>query len=104
MSIRITEAAMAAAVRNILADCPSKTASFVELRELVPQHVSLSHADHAKSPTRPGEELWQQILRNLVSHKHEGFVSVRGGLRLQWRRQVGKMRELAMGYGSHVRA
>lgn len=86
MSTRITEVEMASVVRTILRKQPNKTASFATLRDEIPKHVKLSRADRAKSPTRPGEELWEQIIRNLVSHKHEGFVSVKGGLRLQWQR------------------
>lgn len=86
MTTRITEAEMASVVRSILARRPNKSATFKELRELIPQRVHLSRGDRAKSPSRPGEELWEQIIRNLSSHKHEGFVSVQGGLRLQWAR------------------
>lgn len=86
MTTRITEAEMATVVRAILKHRPNKTATFAELRDIVPQHVHLSRADRTNSPSRPGEELWEQIVRNLVSHKHEGFVAVRGGIRLQWKR------------------
>lgn len=82
---RISETDMANAVRDILARQPNHTATISELRDLIPQYVHLSRADRAKSPTRPNEEVWEQIVRNLVSHKHEGFVHVQGGLRLQWR-------------------
>jgi hypothetical protein len=86
MSARITEAEMADVVRTILNRRPNKSATFAELREIIPEHVHLSRADRTKSPSRPGEELWEQIIRNLVSHKHDGFVGVRGGIRLQWKR------------------
>lgn len=86
MTKRIAEAEMAAVVRTILRHRPNKTATFAELREEVPRHVKLSRSDRVKSPSRPGEEVWEQIIRNLVSHKHEGFVSVKGGMRLQWTR------------------
>ncbi len=95
MTTRITEAEMASTVREILKARPNSTATFAELRDLVPQHVRLSRADRTKSPTRPGEELWQQIIRNLVSHKHEGFVSVRGGIRLEWRGRATDAQEAA---------
>lgn len=85
MSTRITEAEMAAVVRIILTRRPNRVATYAELRELIPEHVHLSRADRTKSPSRPGEELWHQIIRNLVSHEHEGFVSVAGGIKLQWR-------------------
>lgn len=85
MTTRITEAEMATAVKAILSHRKDKSATFAELREIVPERVHLSRADRAKSPSRPGEEVWEQILRNLVSHKHEGFVSIAGGIKLQWR-------------------
>lgn len=43
--------------------------------------------DANNAPTRPGEEPWQQIMRNLLAHKHERFMSVPGGIRLQRRRE-----------------
>lgn len=86
MTTRITEAEMASVVRTILKRKPNKSATFAELREEIPRHVKLSRTDRTKSPSRPGEELWEQIIRNLVSHKHEGFVSIKGGVRLQWQR------------------
>lgn len=86
MTTKITEAEMADAVKTILARRPNKSATFAELRDMIPHRVHLSRADRAKSPSRPGEEVWEQILRNLISHKHEGFVSIKGGIRLQWQR------------------
>ena len=85
MSTRITEAEMATAVKAILSRRPNKSASFADLRKAIPNHVHLSKADRAKSPSRPAEELWEQIVRNLGSHKHEGLVGIAGGLKLQWR-------------------
>lgn len=85
MTTRITEAEMASTVRYILTHRPNKTATYAELREIIPQHLHLTRADRTKSRTRPGEELWEQIVRNLVSHNHEGFVGVQGGIRLEWR-------------------
>lgn len=85
MPTKITEAEMAAVVKSILSRRSNKTATLAELREMIPTRVHLSKIDTAKSPSRPGEEVWEQILRNLVSHKREGFVSLTGGrIRLQW--------------------
>lgn len=86
MTTRTTEAEMAAVVKSILSHRPNKSASFAELRKIIPERHRLSKVDRSESPSRPGEELWMQILRNLVSHKHEGFVSIHGGIRLQWAR------------------
>lgn len=82
MSTRITEAEMAVVVKSILSRRPNKTATFAELRELVPAKVHLSRADRIKSPSRPGEELWEQIVRNIIAHKREGFEGIEGGVRL----------------------
>lgn len=82
-SDRVSETEMADAVRRILSRRPNKTATFAELRDRVPGEVRLSRADRVKSPSRPGEELWEQIIRNLKAHRHDGFMSVPGGLRLR---------------------
>lgn len=99
MPTRVTEAEMADVVRKILARRPNESATFQELREMIPHRIHLSRGDRAKSPSRPGEEVWEQILRNLSSHEHEGFVRVAGGLRLQWR---GKGK--AHGHSAHADA
>lgn len=83
---RISEAEMADVVKDILRRRPNKSATFAELRDMVPDHVKLSRADRTPSPSRPGEEVWFQIIRNLIAHKREGFVGVKGGIRLQWQR------------------
>jgi len=51
------------------------------LKRLVPDYINLTPEDRAKSPTRPNEAVWEQIVRNIVSHKNtpgniiaEGFV------------------------------
>lgn len=85
MTTRITEAEMAAVVKRILKRRPNQSATFAELRELVPKKVHLSKADRAKSLSRPSEEVWEQIIRNIKVHQREGFVAVQGGIRLQWR-------------------
>lgn len=94
---RITEAAMATVVKAVLGRRPNKSASFVELRKAIPTRIRLTKADRAKSPSRPAEERWEQIVRNLVSHNHEGFVRVAGGIRLQWRAARPKVHALDAG-------
>ena len=85
-----SESELSIAVLQVLAARPNGEAGFAELRLEVPQHVQLSAADHEPSTTRPGEEIWEQRLRNITSHKsspgniiHEGYVeSIPAGLRL----------------------
>ena len=79
---RIREGQMAEVVKRILKTRPQYKATFAQLRELVPQHISLSRGDRAKSQTRPGEQKWEQIIRNIIAHKREGFASIPDGIRL----------------------
>lgn len=61
-----------------------------ELIAEIPNRITLSPEDLAPSPTRPGEAVWEQQVRNITSHKpspgnaiHDGkLVAVPGGLRL----------------------
>lgn len=73
---------MADIVREILATQPKFKATFAQLRVLVPQKVTLSRGDKAPSQTRPGEQKWQQIIRNIIAHKRPGFASIPDGIRL----------------------
>ena len=87
---QITEGEIADIVEQILRDRPTGQASFAELVREIPLHVQLSADDLAPSPTRSGEAIWEQRVRNITSHKaspgnaiHDGRLeSVRGGLRL----------------------
>ena len=61
-----------------------------ELIEEIPYYLTLSAEDLAPSPTRPGEAMWEQHVRNITSHKaspgnaiYEGkLVAIPGGLAL----------------------
>lgn len=87
---RITEAEIAEIVQDILVDRPNGEATIAELIEEIPNRVSLSKDDLAPSPTRHGEAIWEQQVRNITSHKgspgnaiHDGkLVAVPGGLKL----------------------
>jgi hypothetical protein len=87
---RITEPEIANAVEKILADFPNGEATIAELIAEIPKRVKLSAQDLAPSPTRKNEALWEQLVRNITSHKkspgnaiYQGrLMSVRGGLRL----------------------
>jgi len=58
------ELVLKAAARN-----PNRTVSMQQIREGVATMYPLSRADQIRSKTRPAEQLWQQILRNVVSHR-----------------------------------
>ena len=86
---RITEAEIADIVEIILSERPNGEATIAELVDEIPNRVQLSAEDLASSPTRPGEALWEQQVRNITSHKaspgnaiHDGrLIAVPGGLR-----------------------
>jgi hypothetical protein len=87
---RITEAEIASIIVDILAERPNGEATIAELVAEIPHRVTLSAEDLAPSPTRRGEALWEQQVRNITSHKaspgnaiHDGkLVAIPGGLRL----------------------
>ena len=87
---RITEGEIAEVVIAILKDRPNKEATIADLIAEIPDRIKLSAEDTAPSPTRPGEAIWQQQVRNITSHKaspgnaiYDGkLVAVSGGLRL----------------------
>ena len=85
---RISEAEIARAVLKILDSEPSGEATIHRVKELIPQYVTLSAEDRTQSVTRPNEELWEQQVRNITSHKqtagnviYDGYVeAIPGGL------------------------
>lgn len=87
---RITEAEIADLVEAILADRPNEEATIAELVDEIPNRVALSAEDLAPSPTRNGEAIWEQQVRNITSHKaspgnaiHDGkLVAIASGLKL----------------------
>lgn len=56
------------AVEAVLIDAGgSATISYV--RRKLRRYLNLTRADREPSPTRPGEELWEQQVRNIVCHR-----------------------------------
>ena len=66
---RITEAEIAKVVEQILRDRPNGRAMIADLIDEIPNRVTLSREDLAKSPTRANERVWEQQVRNITSHK-----------------------------------
>lgn len=77
---RVTEHQVGLAVLQALADQPTGSASFRHLRKLLPEFLKLSPDDRVPSPARPSEELWQQQVRNIVSHRNTPGNIIREGL------------------------
>ena len=65
---RVTEADISIATLRIAANQTNGVASFHRLKKEIPDHLNLSVADRVESETRKGEELWEQIIRNIKSH------------------------------------
>jgi hypothetical protein len=55
-------------VLKIAAQQPNRAASTKFLKQEVPKYVELSSADRAQSHSRKREQLWQQIVGNVISH------------------------------------
>ncbi|MGE0830241.1 MAG: hypothetical protein AB7O04_12930, partial [Hyphomonadaceae bacterium] len=66
---RITEVEVGEAALWILALMPNHEASVRDLTLELPDALELSVTDRAPSRTRKGEEVWEQQVRNLVSHR-----------------------------------
>lgn len=67
---RTTEAEIGKAVLRILKDQPNGEASIPRLKRALPSYIELTPEDCAPSPTRKNEEVWEQQVRNLVSHRN----------------------------------
>lgn len=82
---RTTEQEIAACIARILKRKASRRATIAELIECIPNHVRLTRADLAPSPTRRNEAVWEQRVRNVVSHQsyaRHGLKWIDGGFTL----------------------
>jgi hypothetical protein len=68
ISNRVTENEVAFAIVQIAKTTPSGVVSFSRLRREIPSYLNLQTADREGSKTRPGEEMWEQQIRNIKSH------------------------------------
>ena len=67
------------AVMQVLASRPNHLATVRVLIKYVPDFITLSDEDRLPSHKRPGEEMWEQRVRNLKSHStSEGNVIAEG--------------------------
>jgi hypothetical protein len=88
--MRVTEGQVADTVCQILAAIPSGEASIANLVREIPKYLKLSPEDRTVSKTRKNEELWEQQVRNIISHAategnfiYEGYlVPIKGGLKI----------------------
>ncbi len=66
-------------VMRIAALQPSGICTFRRAYQDIPNYVKLSAVNLAKSTTRPGEVMWQQIVRNIKSHDKTSGNFIAGG-------------------------
>ena len=77
--VKITEHSIGEAALKVLAECIGGTATIQELKDRIPNVVNLSEEDIKPSKTRTGEAMWEQQVRNLVSHRNtEGNIVAEG--------------------------
>lgn len=68
---RTSEHELALAAMKFLQGQPDQSAKTSEVKRNIPSYVTLTADDRAQSDTRDNEELWQQIVGNIVSHRHD---------------------------------
>lgn len=75
---RSSEHDIAYAAMKYLETVPGKSATTSEVKKHVPSFISLTPGDQEQSETRDNEQLWQQVVGNIVSHRKdspENFIN-----------------------------
>jgi hypothetical protein len=76
---RASEGQIGLATLQILSSSPMGEASLTDVKRKIPDMIALSTKDKAQSPTRANEQIWEQQVRNLVSHRTaEGNIFAEG--------------------------
>ncbi len=76
---RTSEQEISVAVLRICADAPDGKAKIAWLKKQIPDYINLTAEDLKRSPTRRNEAVWEQIVRNIVSHRTtEGNIIAEG--------------------------
>jgi hypothetical protein len=66
---RLHESEARVLVLKIASQQPKRTASTKLLKKEIPKYIALSAQDRAPSKSRAREQVWQQIVGNVISHK-----------------------------------
>jgi hypothetical protein len=72
------EARFASAVERYLFDAGGE-ATIGQIRRAIPFYMKLTPQDRRPSRTRPGEEMWEQLVRNIVCHRKSHGNAVNAG-------------------------
>ncbi|SRR6266851_322667 len=67
---RLSEPEARILVLRIAASYPAHEASTSQIKDAVPKYIPLTAEDLKPSVTRPQEEMWQQIVGNVISHQN----------------------------------
>ena len=67
---RTTENEVAFAICQIGKTTIDGVVRFSHCRKEIPNYLKLSVEDQAQSQTRPNEEVWEQLIRNIKSHSN----------------------------------
>lgn len=85
---RVSEIDVATAVEKYLSGQPGGTATIYQIKKELPKYLTLSADDQEQSITRPNEELWEQQVRNIVSHRNSPGNFVYDGRLVYSRRRL----------------
>ncbi len=66
---RVTEVLISKAVVKYLVGINGHSATIHQIKKSLPNYINLSPEDREQSETRPNEEMWEQQVRNIVSHR-----------------------------------
>ena len=76
---RTGEPEISIAALEVARDRPGGWVSTRQLKKLIPQYIKLTPEDLEDSLTRDGEQMWHQIVGNIISHRaSEGNIIADG--------------------------
>jgi hypothetical protein len=76
---RTTEEEFANAIVSHLQTVPDRRASYADIIAALPAIINLTSQDRVTSTTRPTEEVWEQRVRNITSHKNSDGNFIKQG-------------------------
>lgn len=77
---RTTEGEISEAVLRYLGNVPGGEATIADIKRHLAKNFNFSEADKEPSPTRNNEMLWEQLVRNIASHRTTDGNYINDGL------------------------
>lgn len=84
----VSEREISEAILKYLDTLPGGRATIDDLVMVVPSLVTLTADDMRASDTRPNEQIWEQRVRNIVSHKDSSGNHINLGYLQSWDGQL----------------